>query len=617
MTDASEFTLVKTFGSLPRTTRGLPAAISATPKGDRLVYCNGNSVHMMNVANLTDVDIYTEHATLTTVAKYSPSGFYCASGDQHGNVRIWDTTQSTHILKATYPIINGPIRDISWSDDSKRLAAVGEGRERFGHVFLFDTGTSNGNLSGQARAMSSIDFRPTRPYRLVSGSEDNTVALFEGPPFKFKTTFHEHNRFVHVTRYSPDGSLFASAGADGKVVIFEGAEGTKQAELVDDSCKGVAHGGGVFGLAWSPDGARIATASGDKTVKIWNVASKTLEKTISFGNTIEDQQLSVVWSSQALVSVSLSGFFNFIDPELGQVSKSVHGHNKVINTMVLSFDKQFLYTADFDGNITQWNVATGESHRLNPMVHKANISGLFVSNKGTLISVAWDDTLQFAENIAASRDSVRTQATKLSSQPLGLTSSSDGSVVVAACYKSIVLFNNGAQAADVSVPFNCSCAAYEENSKLVAIGGTDSKVHVYKLNGSSLQEVKTLAHAGPVTAVSFSPNGEFLVATDTARKVIPYAVNKDFALASDKEWTFHTARVNCVAWAPNSRYLATGALDTNIIVWDMQRSGEHPLIVKGAHAMSPVNQVAWLDDKTLLSAGSDSTIKHWNFPALS
>lgn len=58
---------------------------------------------------------------------------------------------------------------------------------RFGHVFLFDTGTSNGNLSGQSRPMSSIDFKPTRPYRLISASEDYTVALFEGPPFKFKT----------------------------------------------------------------------------------------------------------------------------------------------------------------------------------------------------------------------------------------------------------------------------------------------------------------------------------------------------------------------------------------------------------------------------------------------
>lgn len=64
------------------------------------------------------------------VAKYSPSSFYIASGDQSGKVRIWDATQSEHILKAEYPVVSGPVRDIAWSDDSKRLAVVGEGRER-------------------------------------------------------------------------------------------------------------------------------------------------------------------------------------------------------------------------------------------------------------------------------------------------------------------------------------------------------------------------------------------------------------------------------------------------------------------------------------------------------
>lgn len=29
-------------------------------------------------------------------------------------------------------------------------------------------------------------------------------------------------------------------------------------------------------------------------------------------------------------------------------------------------------------------------------------------------------------------------------------------------------------------------------------------------------------------------------------------------------------------------------MDTNIIVWDIQNSGEHPIIIRGAHAMSPV-----------------------------
>lgn len=65
------------------------------------------------------------------MAKYSPSGFYIASGDQSGKIRIWDATQPTHILKAEYPTLSGPVRDIAWSDDSKRIAVVGEGRERF------------------------------------------------------------------------------------------------------------------------------------------------------------------------------------------------------------------------------------------------------------------------------------------------------------------------------------------------------------------------------------------------------------------------------------------------------------------------------------------------------
>ena len=42
---------------------------------------------------------YTEHQKRPTVAKYSPSGNYICSGDAGGNVRIWDTTQETHILK--------------------------------------------------------------------------------------------------------------------------------------------------------------------------------------------------------------------------------------------------------------------------------------------------------------------------------------------------------------------------------------------------------------------------------------------------------------------------------------------------------------------------------------
>ena len=55
-------------------------------------------------------------------------------------------------------------------------------------MFMSDTGTSVGEISGQSKPINSVDFRPARPFRIVTGSEDNTIAVFEGPPFKFKMT---------------------------------------------------------------------------------------------------------------------------------------------------------------------------------------------------------------------------------------------------------------------------------------------------------------------------------------------------------------------------------------------------------------------------------------------
>lgn len=50
--------------------------------------------------------------------------------DVAGNVRIWDTTNADHVLKIELKIISGAILDMDWSEDSKRIVAVGEGKEK-------------------------------------------------------------------------------------------------------------------------------------------------------------------------------------------------------------------------------------------------------------------------------------------------------------------------------------------------------------------------------------------------------------------------------------------------------------------------------------------------------
>lgn len=51
---------------------------------------------------------------------------------------------------------------------------------------MWDTGTSVGTLSGHAKTVNNVDVKQTRPYRVITSSEDYTASFYEGPPFKFK-----------------------------------------------------------------------------------------------------------------------------------------------------------------------------------------------------------------------------------------------------------------------------------------------------------------------------------------------------------------------------------------------------------------------------------------------
>jgi WD40 repeat protein len=234
---------------------------------------NGNSVFIRSVDDPLVCDVYTEHSQAVSCAKYAPSGFYIASADQTGKVRIWDTTNKEHLLKNEFQPISGCIKDLQWSGDSQRIVVGGEGREKFGHVFSADTGTSVGEIMGTSKPLNSVDFRAQRPFRCVVGSEDNSICYFEGPPFKWKRTLSEHERFVNVVRYSPDGERFASGAADGRLIVFDGKTGDKLYE-VNNASGGPAHAGSIYSLCWDPSSKLILTVSGDKSAKLWNVEQR-------------------------------------------------------------------------------------------------------------------------------------------------------------------------------------------------------------------------------------------------------------------------------------------------------------------------------------------------------
>lgn len=69
----------------------------------------------------------------------------------------------------------------------------------------------------------------------------------------------------------------------------------------------------VLQVSWSPDSNQLISASGDKTVKLWDVGAGTAVTTFKLGTDVSDQQLGCLWQGQHLLSISLSGYINYLD----------------------------------------------------------------------------------------------------------------------------------------------------------------------------------------------------------------------------------------------------------------------------------------------------------------
>ena len=199
-----------------------------------------------------------------------------------------------------------------------------------------------------------------------------------------------HERYVISVAFSPDGRRLASGSGD-RTVRISSAEDPQASPVV---LRG--HEESVHSVAFSPDGRRLASGSGDKTVRIWNAEDPKAAPVVLRGH--KDYVFSVAFSPDGKRLASGSGdktvrIWNVEDPQASPVV--LRGHEESVHSVAFSPDGRRLASGSGDKTVRIWSV---EDPKAAPVVlrgHERSVISVAFSPDGRrLASGSLDRTVR-------------------------------------------------------------------------------------------------------------------------------------------------------------------------------------------------------------------------------
>lgn len=514
---------------------------------------------------------------------FSPDSSRLVAGGQSRDLTFFDVV--TGQLVRTVPTQQGETSCVAWSPDGRHVV-TGEFLDLFrekSRVTFWEaaTGAKVREIEAHSASILSLAISPDGS-RIASGSSIpptsrealGTLKVFNAATGKELLSLRGHEGFVEALAFSFDGALLASAGmpripafgmqADRTVKVWNTATGAEW-------CTYSAHSGGGRAVAWSLDATRVFSGGTDGHLKAWP-SSPSPEARIIRGH--EGPVLRVAFSPDGRRIASCSGqgaigraagpnnTVRIWDQQSGAQIKVLTGHSGAVLALDWSRDGKYLASGSVDRSVRLWDAASGEQ-ALALASREGAVQSVAFSPDSTLLAAAAENTVTLWRIPDGSESGQFQHADALRS----VAFSPDGRWLAAAAVSGEVHLwdrtsDNALHSIRTGEPLNG--AWFSPDSTVLATAHASGTIALWKVPTGE----KVAAMTGPQRSVQwldFSPDGQRIAscATDMLLKI--WDVRSASEVYSIRA---HDAPVLCVKFSPDGADIATCSEDGVIKIWE-------------------------------------------------